>query len=131
MDDLISCRSIFRFSSIHFSKGVAAFSCRILAELLLYSVSNVTITSANNWYLLILFNFIGTIDELGYSPVRNVEMANMIPEDRRGSYSAFSNFPFSGADLLARSTIIIGAFLIPTMMSVYISALLLIGTLLV
>ena len=103
----------------------------LLTGLLLYSVGYVTITSANSWYLLLLFNFIGTIGELVYSPVRNAEMANMIPEDKRGSYSAFSNISFSGADLLARSTIIIGAFLIPTMMSVYIGVLLMIGTLLV
>ncbi|AQU79359.1 MULTISPECIES: MFS transporter [Planococcus] len=103
----------------------------LLTGLLLYSIGYVTITSANSWYLLILFNFIGTIGELVYSPVRNAEMANMIPEDKRGSYSAFSNISFSGADLLARSTIIIGAFLIPTMMSVYMGVLLMIGTLLV
>ncbi|WP_298828676.1 MFS transporter [uncultured Planococcus sp.] len=103
----------------------------LLTGLLLYSIGYVTITSANSWYLLLLFNFIGTIGELVYSPVRNAEMANMIPEDKRGSYSAFSNVSFSGADLLARSTIIIGAFLIPTMMSVYIGVLLMIGTLLV
>lgn len=103
----------------------------LLMGLLLYTIGYVTITSANSWYLLILFNFIGTMGELVYSPVRNAEMANMIPEDKRGSYSAFSNISFSGADLLARSTIIIGAFLIPTMMSVYIGVLLMIGTLLV
>ncbi|ANU23240.1 MDR family MFS transporter [Planococcus donghaensis] len=103
----------------------------LLTGLLLYSIGYITITSANSWYLLILFNFIGTIGELVYSPVRNAEMANMIPEDKRGSYSAFSNVSFSGADLLARSTIIIGAFLIPTMMSVYIGVLLMIGTVLV
>ncbi|ANU10962.1 permease [Planococcus antarcticus DSM 14505] len=103
----------------------------LLTGLLLYSVGYITITSANSWYLLILFNLIGTIGELIYSPVRNAEMANMIPEDKRGSYSAFSNFSFSGADLLARSTIILGAFLIPTMMSVYMGVLLMIGTLLV
>ena len=103
----------------------------LLAGLFLYSIGYVTITSANSWYLLILFNFIGTIGELVYSPVRNAEIANMIPEDKRGSYSAFSNISFSGADMLARLTIIIGAFLIPTMMSVYMGVLLMIGTLLV
>lgn len=103
----------------------------LLTGLLLYSIGYVTITSTNSCYLLLLFNFIGTISGLVYSPVRNAEMANMIPEDKRGSYSAFSNVSFSGVDMLARSTIIIGAFLIPTMMSVYIGVLLMIGTLLV
>ena len=103
----------------------------LLAGLLLYSIGYVTITSANSWYFLLLFNFIGTIGELVYLPVRNAEMPNMIPEDKRGSYFAFSNVSFSGADLLAKSTIIIGAFLISTMLSVYMDILLMIGTLLV
>lgn len=103
----------------------------LLSGLIIYSVGYITITSANTWYILILFNFIATIGELIYSPVLNAEQANMIPTDKRGSYSAFSNFSFSGAELIARSTIIIGAFLIPTMMSVYIGILLMIGIFLV
>lgn len=103
----------------------------LLSGLIIYSVGYITITSANTWYILILFNFIATLGELIYSPVRNAEEANMIPADKRGSYSAFSNFSFSGAELIARSTIIIGAFLIPTMMSVYIGILLMIGIFLV
>lgn len=99
----------------------------LLSGLIIYSVGYITVTSANTWYILILFNFIATIGELIYSPVRNAEEANMIPADKRGSYSAFSNFSFSGADLIARSTIIIGAFLLPTMMSVYIGIMLMIG----
>ncbi|WP_313894379.1 MFS transporter [Psychrobacillus sp.] len=99
----------------------------LLIGLIIYSIGYITVTSANTWYILILFNLIATIGELIYSPVRNAEQANMIPADKRGSYSAFSNFSFSGADLIARSTIIIGAFLIPTMMSVYIGIILMIG----
>ncbi|QFF99348.1 MFS transporter [Psychrobacillus glaciei] len=99
----------------------------LLVGLIIYSVGYVTVTSANTWYILILFNLIATIGELVYSPVRNAEQANMIPADKRGSYSAFSNISFSGADLIARSTIIIGAFLIPTMMSVYIGVILMFG----
>lgn len=99
----------------------------LLVGLALYSIGYITITSANTWYILICFNLIATVGELIYSPVRNAEQANMIPADKRGSYSAFSNFSFSGADLIARSTIIIGAFLIPTMMSVYIGVILMIG----
>lgn len=99
----------------------------LLTGLIIYSVGYITVTSANTWYILILFNFVATIGELIYSPVRNAEQANMIPADKRGSYSAFSNFSFSGAELIARSSIILGAFLIPTMMSVYIGILLMIG----
>ncbi|TQR19653.1 MDR family MFS transporter [Psychrobacillus vulpis] len=103
----------------------------LLIGLIIYSIGYITVTSANTWYILVLFNLIATIGELVYSPVRNAEQANMIPADKRGSYSAFSNISFSGADLIARSTIIIGAFLIPTMMSVYIGIILMIGIFLV
>ncbi|MCA1055814.1 MFS transporter [Rossellomorea aquimaris] len=103
----------------------------LLIGLILYGIGYATVTSANTWYLLIAFNLIATMGELIYSPIRNAEQANMIPSDKRGSYSAFSNLSFSGADLIARSTIIIGAFLMPTMMSVYIGAIVMIGTFLV
>lgn len=103
----------------------------MLVGLIIYGIGYVTITSANSWYLLVIFGFIATMGELIYSPIRNAEQANMMPTDKRGSYSAFSNLSFSGADLIARSTIIIGAFLIPTMMSVYIGVILMIGIFLV
>jgi MFS family permease len=67
----------------------------LLAGLLLYGIGYVTITSANIWYLLIVFNMMATIGELTYSPVLGAEQANMIPADKRGSYSAFSNISFT------------------------------------
>ncbi|MBX0315205.1 MDR family MFS transporter [Planococcus glaciei] len=103
----------------------------LLTGLIVYSIGYIIVTSADTWYMLILFNMIATLGELIYSPVRNAEQANMIPADKRGSYSAFSNISFSGADLIARSTIIIGAYLVPTMMSVYIGVILMMGTFLV
>ncbi|MBS7693632.1 hypothetical protein KIN08_08575, partial [Vibrio cholerae] len=86
----------------------------LITGLIIYGIGYVTVTSANTWYMLVLFNLIATMGELIYSPIRNAEQANMIPSDKRGSYSAFSNLSFSGADLIARASIIIGAFLIPT-----------------
>ncbi|EPD50254.1 hypothetical protein HMPREF1210_02825 [Paenisporosarcina sp. HGH0030] len=99
----------------------------LLFGLLLYGIGYVTVTSANTWYILVLFNIIATLGELIYSPIRNTEEANMMPANKRGSYSAFSNLSFSGADLVARSTIIMGAYLVPTMMSVYIGMILMAG----
>ncbi|RLQ92770.1 MFS transporter [Planomicrobium sp. Y74] len=99
--------------------------------LVIYSAGYVVMTSADTWYLLLLFSIVATLGELMYSPIRNAEQANMMPIDKRGSYSAFSNISFSGADLIARSTIILGAYLIPSMMSVYIGIILMLGTLLV
>jgi MFS transporter, DHA1 family, multidrug resistance protein B len=100
----------------------------LLLGLLLYSAGYTIVTSANIWYVLILFNGIATIGELIYSPIANAQKANMMPEDKRGSYSAFSNLGFSGADLIARGAIVLGAFLIPTLMSVYLGLILMAGT---
>lgn len=96
--------------------------------LCIYSIGYTVVMSANLWHVLILFSMVATIGELIYSPIANAEKANMMPENKRGSYSAFSNLSFSGADLMARTTIIIGAFLVPTMMSVYIGIILMAGT---
>jgi MFS transporter, DHA1 family, multidrug resistance protein B len=112
------------------SKLTDKFSPRkmLLLGLLLYSAGYTIVTSANLWYVLILFNAIATIGELIYSPIANAQKANMMPEDKRGSYSAFSNLGFSGADLIARGAIVLGAFLVPTMMSVYLGIILMAGT---
>lgn len=99
----------------------------LLVGLIFYGIGYSVITSANVWYVLVLFNLIATLGELIYSPISNAEKANMMPEDKRGSYSAFSGTSFSGADLIARTTIIIGAFLVPSMMSVYIGVILMVG----
>lgn len=77
-----------------------------------------------------IFNFIATVGELIYSPIRNAEQANMIPDNKRGSYSAFAGLSYTGAELVARVSIIIGAFLNPTIMSVYIGVIIFIGALL-
>lgn len=100
----------------------------LLLGLVLYSIGYTVITSANVWYALLLFNLVATFGELIYSPIANAEKANMMPADKRGSYSAFAGVSFNGADLIARTTIIIGAFLVPSMMSVYIGVILMVGT---
>lgn len=119
------------FFTFFINKIVDRFSKKngLLFGLILYGIGYVVVTSANIWYVLLLFHFIATIGELIYSPIRQTEQANMIPDDKRGSYSAFSNLSFSGADLIARSTIIIGAFLVPSMMSVVIGVIITLGIL--
>ncbi len=102
----------------------------LLVGLICYSVGYAILTSSNVWYVLLAMNVLATIGELMYSPIAQTEKANMMPADKRGSYSAFSNLSFSGAELIARSTIIVGAFLFPSMMSVYIGGIALLGTLL-
>lgn len=100
----------------------------LAAGLMLYTIGYVVVTSANSMTALMLFIFIATIGELLYSPVLNTQKANMMPADQRGAYSAFAGTSFAGADLLSRSTILVGTFLIPSMMSVYLGLILLTGS---
>ncbi|WP_455662503.1 MDR family MFS transporter [Pradoshia sp.] len=102
----------------------------LLTGLVIYGIGYAVITSADTWYVLLLFGFIATIGELLYSPVYTTEQANMIPPDKRGSYSAFAGAAYNGAELMARFSIILGAYLIPTMMSVYIGLIVTSGILL-
>lgn len=97
----------------------------LAAGLMLYTIGYVVVTSANSMTALMVFIFIATIGELLYSPVLNTQKANMMPADQRGAYSAFAGTSFAGADLLSRSTILVGTFLIPSMMSVYLGLILL------
>lgn len=99
----------------------------LAAGLMLYTIGYVVVTSANSMTALMVFIFIATIGELLYSPVLNTQKANMMPADQRGAYSAFAGTSFAGADLLSRSTILVGIFLIPSMMSVYLGLILLTG----
>lgn len=99
----------------------------LAAGLMLYTIGYVVVTSSNSMTALMLFIFIATIGELLYSPVLNTQKANMMPADQRGAYSAFAGTSFAGADLLSRSTILVGTFLIPSMMSVYLGLILLTG----
>ncbi|WP_214894185.1 MFS transporter [Exiguobacterium sp. H66] len=105
------------------------FSSRktLVAGLTLYLVGYMTVTSANSMTVLLTFIFIATIGELLYSPTLNAEKANMMPEDKRGAYSAFAGTSHAGADLISRSTIILGAVLAPFMMSVYIGLIVFLG----
>ncbi len=105
------------------------FSSRktLVAGLALYLVGYMTVTSANSMTVLLTFIFIATIGELLYSPTLNAEKANMMPEDKRGAYSAFAGTSHAGADLISRSTIILGAVLAPFMMSVYIGLIVFLG----
>ncbi|RKQ19509.1 MDR family MFS transporter [Ureibacillus endophyticus] len=97
---------------------------------ILYGIGYTIITSGNVWYVLIFFNFIATMGELIYSPIVNAEQANMMPKDQRGSYAAFANLGYTGGDLIARFSIIMGVFLMPSQMSIYMGIIILAGSIL-
>lgn len=103
----------------------------LMIGLILYGIGYVILTSSNSMFLLLLFGLIATLGELIYSPIYFTEQAQLIPENNRGSYSAFSSVAYNGADLIARSSLIIGAFLPPIFMSIYLGFINLLGIILI
>lgn len=102
----------------------------LIFGLCIYTLGYSVITYDNNFFVLLIMNLLATIGELIYSPIVKAEKANMMPENLRGSYSAFSGLSLSGADLLARLTIILGVFVIPEIMGLIIGFLSILGTIL-
>ncbi|MGE7835670.1 MDR family MFS transporter [Viridibacillus arvi] len=99
----------------------------ILLGLAVYGLGYTFLTSSNHFYLLLLFGALATLGELMYSPVFQTEQANCIPPDKRGSYLAFSGLGFNGASMISSGALILGAFLAPWEMSIFIGIIVMSG----
>ncbi|MBF7017508.1 MFS transporter [Staphylococcus durrellii] len=95
--------------------------------IVLYTLGYAIMTSSNNVWVLCLFAVIATLGELIYSPIQNARRFLMIPNDQRSTYATFNMVSNNGAQILARFGLILGAFLAPWMMSIYVAAVVLIG----
>lgn len=95
--------------------------------IVLYTIGYSVLTSASAFWILCLFAIIATLGELIYSPIQNAQRFLMIPDDKRSTYSTFGMVSYYGANVLSRFGLILGAFLLPWMMSVYVAAVVLIG----
>lgn len=95
--------------------------------IVLYTLGYAILTSANNVWVLCLFAVIATLGELIYSPIQNARRFLMIPNDQRSTYATFNMVSNNGAQVLARFGLILGAFLAPCVMSVYVAAVVFIG----
>jgi DHA1 family multidrug resistance protein B-like MFS transporter len=95
--------------------------------IVLYTLGYAILTSSNNVWVLCLFAIIATLGELIYSPIQNARRFLMIPNDQRSTYATFNMVSNNGAQILARFGLILGAFLAPWMMSIYVAAVVLIG----
>lgn len=103
----------------------------LLLGLSFYTIGYIVIIFSNNWYILLIFFFIATLGELIYLPLLKSNQANMMPEDKRGSYSALLNLSTNGAEIIARSTIIIGAYFTASTIALYMGVILTFGSILV
>lgn len=108
---------------------VDATSKRIafIVGIVFYTVGYSILMSSTTFWILCLFSMIATIGELIYSPIQNAQRFLMIPDDKRSTYNTFSMISFYGGNILARFGLIIGAFILPWMMSVYVAVIVLLG----
>ena len=108
---------------------VGATSKRIafIIGIILYTLGYSILMSATSFWILCLFSMVATIGELIYSPIQNAQRFLMIPDDKRSTYNTFGMISFYGGNILARFGLIIGAFILPWMMSVYVAVIVLLG----
>ena len=78
------------------------FKIALVFGLLFYIVGYSGITYLNQFSLLILFMMIATIGEIVYSPIFEEQRFKIIPEDKRGTYSAFHALGIHMSETLAR-----------------------------
>ncbi len=106
------------------------FKIALVFGLLFYIVGYSGITYLNQFSLLILFMMIATIGEIVYSPIFEEQHFKIIPEDKRGTYSAFHALGIHMSETLARLGIVLGVFLTSLQMGLCMFILLVMGALL-
>lgn len=106
------------------------FKIALVFGLLFYIVGYSGITYLNQFSLLILFMMIATIGEIVYSPIFEEQRFKIIPEDKRGTYSAFHALGIHMSETLARLGIVLGVFLTSLQMGLCMFILLVMGALL-
>ncbi len=106
------------------------FKIALVFGLLFYIVGYSGITYLNQFSLLILFMMIATIGEIVYSPIFEEQSFKIIPEDKRGTYSAFHALGIHMSETLARLGIVLGVFLTSLQMGLCMFILLVMGALL-
>ncbi|HGO3330405.1 TPA: MDR family MFS transporter [Staphylococcus aureus] len=106
------------------------FKIALVFGLLFYIVGYSGITYLNQFSLLILFMMIANIGEIVYSPIFEEQRFKIIPEDKRGTYSAFHALGIHMSETLARLGIVLGVFLTSLQMGLCMFILLVMGALL-
>lgn len=94
---------------------------------IIYCISYSLMMSGNQFYYLLVLGALATLGELMYSPIYYTEQAHYIPDDRRGSYLAFSSLSHNGSTLISNGALIIGTFLLPWQMSIVLAIIATIG----
>ncbi len=89
----------------------------LIFGLLIYTGGFCVLGFSNSFILLLIAGFIATIGEIMFWPVRQEYLAELIPENARGSYMAINSVVVRGASVIASLFITIGAFITPFVVS--------------
>ncbi|PCF46426.1 MFS transporter [Staphylococcus delphini] len=119
---VISCTYIISKWSMSYNQKYI-----LLLGMVMYVVGYASVTHLNHFYLLIVFMMVATIGEIIYVPIFDVNRFKMIPENKRGTYSAFNSLGFNLSELIARFGILLGVFLTSWGMAIYMLIILSIG----
>ncbi|OIK05538.1 MFS transporter [Bacillus sp. MUM 13] len=99
--------------------------------LLMYVIGYGLVASFNHILPLLIASLIASIGELLYAPIRQAKQAELIPNNKRGSYLAFGALSNHGGSIIASLGLILGAYVQSPWISFYIISLGILGTLLV
>ncbi len=120
----------FTFSITKFVEKISTGRVLVLG-LSLYTVGYVSLIYFNTFIPIIIAIILATAGEIIYSPVYSTERYKIIPESKRGSYSAVETFGFYCAEILARLAIVLGVYLSSFQMSLLLLIILTVGSIMV
>ncbi|WP_438435044.1 MFS transporter [Gorillibacterium sp. sgz500922] len=90
----------------------------ILGGLALYTLGYVFLISSTVPWLLIAMMVVVSFGELIYAPRKQAVLADLVPEDRRGSYMAVNALTLRGAMMIGALSVTLGGFIPPWAMGV-------------
>lgn len=103
----------------------------LISGLAFYTIGYTVNFFANEWWILIMFMVVASIGELMYAPITNSKMIDLIPSTKRGAYNSFYSLSSTGAELIARLTILFYPLTSPLVISLFYFVFLILGSILV
>jgi DHA1 family multidrug resistance protein B-like MFS transporter len=86
-------------------------SSTIKLGILMYSIGYAVVSFSNQPYMLILAMAIATIGEIIYVPQKQALLADIIPEESKGSHLAVNDLTFKAASMFGALSVTIGSFI--------------------
>lgn len=103
----------------------------LIIGLTFYTIGYTVNFFANEWSVLIIFMIIASIGELMYAPITNSKVIDLIPSNKRGAYNSFYSLSSTGAELVARLTILFYPWTSPLIISLFYFIILILGSCLI